>query len=40
VPHVTLLLFDAAGNRVETLNGSRTRDQLLPAFEQLMKANG
>ena len=40
VPHVTLLLFDAAGNRVETLNGSRTRDQLLPAFEQLMKVNG
>lgn len=38
VPHVTLLLFDAAGNRVETLSGSRTEDQLLPAFERLMSA--
>lgn len=38
VPHVTLLLFDAQGNRVETLSGSRTRDQLMPVFERLMRA--
>lgn len=34
VPHVTLLLFDAAGNRVQTLSGSRTRDELEPIFAQ------
>lgn len=38
VQHVTLLLFDAQGNRVETLTGSRTRDELMPQFERLMRA--
>lgn len=38
VQHVTLLLFDAEGNRVQTLTGSRTRDELLPEFERLMSA--
>jgi hypothetical protein len=34
VPHVTLLLFDADGKRVQTLTGSRTRDELEPIFER------
>jgi hypothetical protein len=34
VPHVTLLLFDAAGNRLQTLSGSKTRDELEPIFAQ------
>ncbi len=34
VPHVTLLLFDAEGNRVQTVSGSRTRDELKPIFER------
>lgn len=39
VQHVTLLLFDAQGNRVETLTGSRTRNELIPQFERLMRAS-
>lgn len=35
VPHVTLLLFNAQGQRVETLTGSRTRDELAPIFARL-----
>lgn len=34
VPHVTLLLFDADGKRVQTLTGCRTRDELEPIFER------
>lgn len=34
VPHVTLLLFDADGKRMQTLTGSRTRDELEPIFEK------
>ena len=32
VQHVTLLVFDGAGARVETLTGSRTRTELAPVF--------
>jgi hypothetical protein len=32
VPHVTLVLFDGAGNVVEVLSGMRQRDDLLPLF--------
>lgn len=32
VQHVTLLLFDAQGQRVQTLTGSRTRAELEPIF--------
>lgn len=34
VPHVTLLIFDAQGRRVETLTGTRTQAELLPVFER------
>jgi len=34
VPHVTLLVFDGEGNRVETISGSRTHDELLPVFNR------
>lgn len=37
VQHVTLLVFDAQGNRVETLVGSRTRDELAPVFARYVR---
>ncbi|MGB5865399.1 MAG: hypothetical protein WBG95_14000 [Sulfitobacter sp.] len=37
VQHVTLLLFDGDGNRVQTLTGSRTRDELEPIFARLTR---
>lgn len=35
-PHVTLLLFDGAGDLRGTLNGVRPRDELQNAFERLV----
>ena len=34
VQHVTLLVFDGEGNRVETLVGSKTRTELTPVFQR------
>ncbi|QUJ77007.1 hypothetical protein KDD17_02880 [Sulfitobacter albidus] len=35
--HVTLLLFDAAGRRVQTIQGPHTRTQLQPMFARLTR---
>ena len=40
VPHVTLLLFDADGRRVETLSGMHSSDQLLPVFRSHQAVSG
>ncbi|MEP1768709.1 MAG: hypothetical protein ABJJ53_18980 [Sulfitobacter sp.] len=37
VQHVTLMLFDAQGNRVDTLTGTRTRKELSERFTRLMR---
>jgi len=37
VQKITLLLYDAQGNRVETLVGSRGREELAEAFTRLMR---
>lgn len=34
VQHVTLIMFDGEGTRMETLTGSRTRKELAPIFEE------
>lgn len=36
VPHVTLLMFNAKGERVQVLRGPQQRDALIPIFEDHM----
>ncbi|WP_298843506.1 thioredoxin family protein [uncultured Roseobacter sp.] len=40
VPHVTLLFFDGDGQRVQTLSGMHSSDQLLPVFRSHQAVSG
>jgi len=40
VPHVTLLLFDGAGQRHQILRGSNDRSVLAPTFRRFVKQHG
>ncbi|WP_300032259.1 twin-arginine translocation signal domain-containing protein [uncultured Roseobacter sp.] len=40
VPHVTLVIFDKAGNRQEILSGMRSSEDLVPVFRRYQAVSG